>query len=323
MRLFSRLFGTSKKEPVYGGMNGASSKRGFFGRKKASTISMGTPKKVASKSASAKESATPKRRRINLQSTGKVAASIAILMSLATAITLLTLQWQTNREIRDVRIKGSDMVSLDEVYPTLEFLIGQHPDSVSSVDVLEPLSEFAAIRSAHYWVDPSGTLVLDIEDRTPVGLWFEGVSPKLVSTEGVFLPYQETLGSTYPIIVGFGAGDLTETGIQAEEFESLGVFLEGAQNYPTVWSSLSEVGYHPTEGIIALSHEAGVKLIFGSSNLDAAMQKWTEFYTKEALNRGMQTFHTIDLRYRGQIVVKENPDYLQTQFIPKRSGGSS
>jgi len=89
MRLFSRLFGTSKKEPVYGGMNGASSKRGFFGRKKASTISMGTPKKVASMSASSKESAAPKRRRISLQSTGKVAASIAILMSLATAITLL------------------------------------------------------------------------------------------------------------------------------------------------------------------------------------------------------------------------------------------
>jgi len=41
------------------------------------------------------------------------------------------------------------------------------------------------------------------------------------------------------------------------------------------------------------------------------------------LKRGMQTFHTIDLRYAGQVVVKENPDYLQTQSIPNRTGGSS
>ena len=323
MSLYSHLFGSSTKEPGYGGLNGASSKRGFLGRKKRSTISMGTPRKDASQSTSSKGNSAPKKKRIHLQSTGKIAVSIAILMSLATAITLLTLQWQTNREIRDIRIKGSEMVSMDEVYPTLEHLIGQHPDSVVSADVLEPLNDFAAIRSTHYWVDPSGTLVLDIEDRTPVGLWFDGASPKLVSTEGVFLPFQETIGSTYPIIVGFGPGDLTETRIHAKDFQSLGVFLESAQDYPTVWSSLSEVGYHPKEGIIALSHEAGVKLIFGSSNLEAAMKKWTEFYSKEALTRGMQTFHTIDLRYRGQIVVKENPDYLQTQFIPKRSGGSS
>ena len=88
--------------------------------------------------------------------------SIALLVTLATAITLLTLQWQTHREIRDIRIKGSDMVSMDEMYPRLEHLIGLHPDSVTSEDVLVSIEELAAIKSAQYWVDPAGSLVLDI-----------------------------------------------------------------------------------------------------------------------------------------------------------------
>lgn len=259
----------------------------------------------------------------SLRSTEKIAASITLLVTLATAITLLTLQWQTHREIRDVRIKGSDRVSMDEIYPRLEHLMGMHPDSVTSEEVLGSIDGLAAIKSAQYWVDPAGSLVLELEDRTAVGLWLDGTTPKLVSAEGVFLPYKESISQTYPLVVGFQASDMTSDRIKPSAFHTLGSFLEKAQEFPTVWSSISEVGHHPTEGIIALSHEAGVKLIFGTSNLESALEKWTEFYTKEALKHGMQTFHTIDLRYAGQVVVKENPDYLQTQYIPKRSGGSS
>lgn len=292
-------------------------------------INMGKPKKMGTHKemgTSAKPSFTPKSSqdtRQGLRSTGKIAASIALLVSLATAITLLTLQWQTHREIRDLRIKGSERMSLDEIYPRLEHVMGLHPDSVTSEDVLGALEDFAAIKSAQYWVDPAGSLVLDIEDRNAVGLWLDGTTPRLVSTEGVFLPYKETSDQTYPLIVGFDASDRTSERIKPSAFYTLGSFLEMAQAYPTVWSSISEVGHHPTEGIIALSHEAGVKLIFGTSNLETAFAKWTEFYANEALRRGMQTFHTIDLRYAGQVVVKENPDYLQTQLLPKRSGGSS
>lgn len=312
MSLYSRLFSKNKSKRLSG-----SSARGWFGKKPSQNLSMGTPNKSSSKPKSSKKT------RLGVRSTGKIAVSIALLVTLATAITLLKLQWQTHREIRDIRIKGSDMVSMDEMYPRLEHLMGLHPDSVTSEDVLGSIEDLAAIKSAQYWVDPAGSLVVDIEDRTAIGLWLDGTIPKLVSADGVFLPYKESITQTYPLVVGFQAKDITSDRIKPSSFHTLGSFLDMAQRHPTVWSSISEVGHHPTEGIIALSHEAGVKLIFGTSNLETALEKWTEFYTKEALKRGMQTFHTIDLRYAGQIVVKENPDYLQTQFIPNRSGGSS
>lgn len=317
MSFLSRLFYKKKHQA-----QASPSTRGFFGKKPSQSISMGTPIKTGAPIKSSSTHTTSQKTRKDLRSTGKIAVSIALLVTLATAITLLTLQWQTHREIRDIRIKGSDMVSMDELYPRLEHLMGLHPDSVTSEDVLGSIEGFAAIKSAQYWVDPAGSLVLDIEDRTAIGLWLDGTTPKLVSAEGVFLPYKESISQTYPLVVGFQAKDITSDRIKPSVFHFLGSFLEMAQTYPTVWSSISEVGHHPTEGIIALSHEAGVKLIFGTSNLETALEKWTEFYTKEALKRGMQTFHTIDLRYAGQVVVKENPDYLQTQFIPKRSGGS-
>ena len=158
MSLYSRLFSKNKSKRLSG-----SSARGWFGKKPSQNLSMGTPNKSSSKPKSSKKT------RLGVRSTGKIAVSIALLVTLATAVTLLTLQWQTHREIRDIRIKGSDMVSMDEMYPRLEHLMGLHPDSVTSEDVLGSIEDLAAIKSAQYWVDPAGSLVLDIEDRTAIG----------------------------------------------------------------------------------------------------------------------------------------------------------
>ena len=46
------------------------------------------------------------------------------------------------------------------------------------------------------------------------------------------------------------------------------------------WTTLSEVAFNPIEGVVALSHENGVKLLFRTESFTNKLANWELFYTQ-------------------------------------------
>lgn len=69
--------------------------------------------------------------------------------------------------------------------------------------------------------------------------------------------------------------------------------------------TISEVAYNKEEGVVALSQENGVKLLFGSNDFRIKLENWEAFYTEVIRVKGIQTMQQVDLRFTNQVVTRE------------------
>ena len=63
--------------------------------------------------------------------------------------------------------------------------------------------------------------------------------------------------------------------------------------------------YDENDGVVALSHENGVKLLFGRNNFQTKLENWKAFYTEVIRVKGIQSMRQVDLRFTNQVVTRE------------------
>jgi hypothetical protein len=71
------------------------------------------------------------------------------------------------------------------------------------------------------------------------------------------------------------------------------------------WTTISEVVFDETDGVVALSHENGVKLLFGRNNFEHKLENWKAFYAQVVKTKGIQSVQQVDLRFTNQVVTRE------------------
>ena len=104
---------------------------------------------------------------------------------------------------------------------------------------------------------------------------------------------------------GFSSTRQTDT-LKTTDFIQLARFLEEAKEHKFAWATLSEVAFDPQEGVVALSHENGVKLLFGTDSFTNKLANWELFYTQVIRETGIARIAQIDLRFNDQIITRES-----------------
>ncbi|MEX0846044.1 MAG: cell division protein FtsQ/DivIB, partial [Balneolaceae bacterium] len=90
-----------------------------------------------------------------------------------------------------------------------------------------------------------------------------------------------------------------------ESFYQVRDFLMKAKIDGFGWATISEVAFEETDGVVALSHENGVKLIFGRNDFEHKLENWKAFYTDVIRTKGIQSMQQVDLRFTDQVVTRE------------------
>ena len=62
------------------------------------------------------------------------------------------------------------------------------------------------------------------------------------------------------------------------------------------WLHFQEIVWTQEEGIVALSHENGIRLVFGNDRFGEALANWDLFYRSVVSARGPESFNQVDLR---------------------------
>jgi len=92
--------------------------------------------------------------------------------------------------------------------------------------------------------------------------------------------------------------------LTGKRFAAVSEFLKAIKANPTGWVTISEISWDSEEGVVALSQQNGVKLIFGKSGFEEKFENWEAFYSQVIGVEGIDHFHTIDLRFAKQIVTR-------------------
>ncbi len=93
--------------------------------------------------------------------------------------------------------------------------------------------------------------------------------------------------------------------IKTESFIQVRDFLVAAKTNEFGWTTISEVVFDETDGVVALSHENGVKLLFGRNNFKHKLENWEAFYAEVIRTKGIQSMQQVDLRFSNQVVTHE------------------
>lgn len=212
--------------------------------------------------------------------------------------------WNRKGKIKDVRYEGFNYVTKEQLQEQAAIPTGIHPDSVDLVSIMQKFEQVPYVKYARLNMEPGGTMVVNVTERTPVALLVQGSNRAYVDADGILLP--QVPGKMYdvPLLYGFRTYPFGDT-LNSGDFKQTGDFLNELQQHKVSDATISEVAWSGNEGIVALTNENGVKLIFGKGEYVARLRNWEAFYSEIVRKKGMKNIKSVDLRFEGQIVMRE------------------
>ncbi len=216
---------------------------------------------------------------------------------------LAALYWNKNVTVQELKVNELTFTKYEDIKSAAAVPVDVKPDSLDLSEVAERVEKLDYVKTVIPYVEPNGTLRLSITERNPIALLINGKDRVYVDTEGVRLPILEGKSQDVPLLYGYSA--VSSDTITGETFYQIKEFLVHAKADGFGWTTISEVAFDETEGVVALSHENGVKLLFGRNNFETKLENWQAFYTDIVRTKGIQTMQQVDLRFTNQVVTRE------------------
>lgn len=245
------------------------------------------------------------------EQSGSAERSFNALPWITGAVALLVLAiiagvyWERNMTVQKVHFEGYHFVAEEELQDQVDIPVDVHPDSIRFSEVIDQIQQIRYVREASIQVEPSGNLTVRITERQPIALLKEGSKKVYVDSEGIRLPAQREKSVNVPLLYGFQIEPMSDT-LTSEAFTATADFLQELQTDKTYDATISEVAWSPGDGVVALSQENGVKLVFGNEDFENRLKNWKAFYAEVIRTQGIDRMQSVDMRFKGQVVTRES-----------------
>jgi cell division septal protein FtsQ len=213
------------------------------------------------------------------------------------------LYWSSTMTVQRVQFSGNHFVPTSDL-KEVEVPTGIRPDSMDLGNIMNHFEQIPYIKQADISVEPNGNLMINITERQPIALLADGEKKIYIDQDGLRLPLR--LGKTVdvPILYGFSATPRSDT-LKSKAFKKVSDFLITVRSNQISNATISEVAWTKKEGVVALTNQNGVKLIFGKGDFSTRLRNWEAFYGEVVKQKGIEAMRSIDLRFEGQIVTRE------------------
>ncbi|MEX0779560.1 MAG: FtsQ-type POTRA domain-containing protein [Balneolales bacterium] len=223
-----------------------------------------------------------------------VVAAIAVVMG-----------WHFNKvsTIKQIEVNGNLFTEATEIVEAMAIQEGNHADSLDFLKILENVEAMPYVKQAFITRTPSGEIKMRVQEREPVVLLIEQSRRTYVDADGIRMPMEAGKSVDVPLLYA-NTAELNADTLKGEIYTSVNRFLTAANEHDSAQMTISEIAWFDTEGIVAVSHDKGRRLVFGKENFENRINKWMTFYTGKVLNEGVANMDNIDLRFEGQIVTR-------------------
>lgn len=205
-------------------------------------------------------------------------------------------------KVQEIDFEGHRFVS-EEQLRGVKIPTGMHPDSLNSLDIISRFEQMPYVKRAAMDVEPSGNITIHISERQPVAMLIDEGNEIYIDRDGIRLPMIPGKTANVPLLYGFEARPLGDT-LSGQHAEAAINFLVRLQEKPVSNATISEAAW-TENGIVALTNDHAVKLIFGKEDFGTRLRNWEAFYAEIIKQKGIENMQSIDLRFQGQIVTHE------------------
>ncbi|MFA5668144.1 MAG: FtsQ-type POTRA domain-containing protein [Balneolaceae bacterium] len=228
----------------------------------------------------------------------------AILMASGLAM-LAAIYWNKNVTVEHVQFSGNYFTETEQLEAAAVVPFGISPDSIDVQAIRQRIEALPYVKIATPYIEPNGNLNISITEREPLAMLVQADNRVYVDEEGVRLPIVNGKIRNVPLVYGFNATATKDT-LNNTEFIQIRDLLVSARTNQFGWATISEVAYNGEEGVIALSQENGVKLVFGENDFDIKFENWETFYAEIVRVKGINKIQQVDLRFLNQVVTRES-----------------
>ncbi len=230
---------------------------------------------------------------------------IAAIFFVLTAAVLGGLYWDRTRSVDEIRFTGYGYVELNRLQKQINIPTGVSPDSLNYDVIRDQIEKIPFVKRARIKMNPGGTMIINITERDPIALLINGSHSSFVDAEGIKLSVKPGSLSMLPILYGFDVQPLSDT-LNSDAFEKVSAFLVQLQNQLVANATISEVAWSDENGIVALTNNSGIKLIFGKEHYQRRLRNWEAFYAQVIPHKGVDKMQSVNLSFKKQIVTHEN-----------------
>lgn len=218
---------------------------------------------------------------------------------------LLGQHYQSGVTIQGVAVSGNYFTNEAQILQKASIQSGLPADSLRLLTVIENVESLPYVQMASARITHNGRVHIQIRERQPIGMFIHNNARTYADEKGVLLPIIPGRSADVPLVYGVSWSPRQDT-LRSDAFLKIKDFLMEVQKDPIAFATISEIAWSPDEGIVALSNENGIRLVFGHTRFNEAIQNWNLFYRQVVAVRGPGNFSAIDLRYDGQIVTRES-----------------
>lgn len=233
------------------------------------------------------------------------------LVSWIAAVTLIAglaviagIYFEQNTRITGIEFNGQYYTDEQELVEKIESPVGILADSVNYTKLFSELNTLPYVKDLRVNMTMRGKLSFTVIEHQPIALLVNNSDRSYVAKGGVKLPIIPERAPDVPLVYGFPALFSSDT-LKTDAWKEVEEFLTTAKQSNITWNTISEVAWNEYEGVVALSHENGVRLVFGRELYANRLKQWEIFYSEVVSRKGISAFRSIDLRYRNQIVAHE------------------
>ncbi len=234
---------------------------------------------------------------------GSAASWIAVAVLVAGLAVIAGFYFEKNTVITGVEFSGNYFTADEELLGVIPSPVGLMADSVNYSELFTSLASLPYVTHATASMNIRGRLSFHITEHQPIAMLVQGSQRVYAAKGGIRLPVVPEKMVDVPLVYGFSASPVSDT-LQSDAWKSMEEFLTTARDSRLAWITISEVAWNEREGVVALSHENGVRLVFGHSNFEDSVANWEVFYSEVVSRKGIRSFTSIDLRFRNQIVTR-------------------
>ncbi len=228
--------------------------------------------------------------------------ALGIVLLLVSVIT--GIMFTSESTVKNVAVTDTKFTKSEDILKAARIETGISADSVGYIKAIERVEKLPYVKTAFMQMRPNGTLGIRIEERVPIAkIVFDGAQA-YVDADGVIMPVISGIDVNVPVLHGFQVqrGDT----LKSAAFGITRDFLLALSAHRFASITLSELTYDARDGVVALSSESRVKILFGKEGFEERLRHWEAFYGQVVPQKGIARFKSVDLRYRGQIITKES-----------------
>jgi POTRA domain, FtsQ-type/Cell division protein FtsQ len=246
-----------------------------------------------------------------------------LIVGTVVGLVMIANRWAAKEEMRSIRIVGRAILDSAEIMAAAA-IADSLPLHKLDLDAIEHrITGHPFIARASVYRGENGTLVLDITERAPVALALIDGAPLYIDSLGVPLPYRfSSAGFDLPVISGIGraragagapgsdsaASRPASSAARLDSVatrEALGVLAALKSYDDALYRQISEIRREPWGEYLFITADGAVPVRAGyPAEIASRLRKLDRFMTTVLAAKGVEKVTSIDLRWKGQVVVR-------------------